>query len=312
MEMPSTHRYLFRSGAKIPHWLQKFAFLEPDLLISILVIAFAWITQIIFWRIVSWEISFQMNLSGVVLPIGSYFIASVAVTSVRTKANNIWNALLPNWMLAVAWITLTSIFVGISILYRSIALFSLSAALFGMGMYPLLQQAKSFFNSGQPKIALFCATLLGVGVGVFATSGDLFANHHLRDMTLALACCQLIAVIGLQIQNNRLGNSQELKFGHPRTVRYQSLADSLTQAGCGALMAAPIALAPIFKALCGLGLTGFTFGYIAHYCAMLLPSFLDNSSRHTFYNYAVSAAYVISMTFGHIFPLLYLFKADWW
>lgn len=179
-------------------------------------------------------------------------------------------------------------------------------------MYPLLQRAKLLFEAEQAKVALFSATFLGVGVGVLTTSGDLFANRYLLYLTIALACCQTITVTAMRIQAIRLENANEFESCVPRIRQQQTLTDSLTQVGCGVLMAAPIALAPILKALCGLGVTGLSLGYIAHYCAMLLPSFLDNTTRHSLLNYAVSAAYVVSIAFGHIFPLLYLFKADWW
>jgi hypothetical protein len=77
------------------------------------------------------------------------------------------------------------------------------------------------------------------------------------------------------------------------------------------LMAAPIAFAPTFENLCGIGLAGFSFGFMTHYGAMLLPSFFINKCQHTFSSLVLTGAYVVSLTFGHILPSLFLSGVNW-
>jgi hypothetical protein len=76
-------------------------------------------------------------------------------------------------------------------------------------------------------------------------------------------------------------------------------------------MATPIALAPTIEVLCGVKLASFGYAFLAHYGAMLLPSILGFEWQHTMSRYAVLTAYVMSVVFGHIVPLLYVSGIGW-
>jgi hypothetical protein len=312
MPILNTYNRLFWSGVRLPHRQLKLAYLDFGLCLTVLVVVFAWITQIIFWRMVGWEVSYRMNLSWVALPISSYFFASAAVASIGTTTRAYLGGLLPTWLLEFGWVALTSIFIALSILNQSIFLFSFSAGLFGAGLFPLLRQATLLFSQKQPKIPLIGATFFGVAVGVITTSGNLFADQHLLQLAIAFFCCLTIAVTAMRVQTMLSGHDEEPAKCLPGHAQHRALSDSFIQAGCGILIAAPIAIAPTLEALCGIGLAGFSFGFMTHYGAMLLPSFFVNKWRHTFSSYAFTGAYVISLTFGHILPLLYLSRVDWW
>lgn len=266
--------------------------------LTLLAVVCAWIAQIIFWRLLGWVVSFRMNLLWLALPISAYFLAALAAAPGMRAADTIRERCPPG-LRASAWVLLTGMCTAWSILGQSILLFSVAAALFGAGLAPLLRQASTVLNP-HSRSALIGATLCGVVIGVAATSGTLFVNQHLLQLTLALACCLALAAASAHLQQR---DSSPAACG---TIRTQT--EVYTQAACGVLMAAPIALTPILEAVCGVGFAGFGLAYLAHYGAMLLPGFFVGQWRHNFSSYALSATYVASMVFGHALPLLYLVK----
>lgn len=271
--------------------------LERTLTLTLLTVAFAWVAQIIFWRLLGWIVSFRMSLFWLALPIGAYFLAAIAATAPGMSTPGKTLRLPgPAWLRAIAWVLLTGLCTVFSILEQSIVLFSVAAALFGAGLAPLLHQASRAL-SPQPRAALIGATLCGVLIGAAATSGTLFVNQHLLQLALAFAGCLAFASAStrLHVRDN---------VSPAATAKIPS--ESITQATCGVMMAAPIALIPVLEAVCGVGFTGFGLAFVAHYGAMLLPGFFVGRWRNTFSSYALSAAYVASMVFGHILPLLYL------
>lgn len=281
--------------------------LERNLGLTLLTVVFAWTAQIIFWRLLGWVVSFRMSLFWLALPIGAYFLAALAAAAPGTSAMGGIRRLCPAWLRASAWFLLTGLCTALSILNQSILLFSVAAALFGAGLSPLLRLASLALNS-QPRIVLIGATLCGVLIGVAATSGTLFVNQHLSQLALAFTCCLAFASASSRLYVG--DNIPPAEAANAGTQAESVLkTESVTQAACGVMMAAPIALTPILEAVCGVGFAGFGLAFVAHYGAMLLPGFFVGRWRHTFSNYALSAAYVASMVFGHVLPLLYLAKA---
>jgi hypothetical protein len=302
------NRILWRDAAQ-PSSQSKLPKLEYNLGLTLLTVVFAWTAQIIFWRLLGWVVSFRMSLFWLALPIGAYFLAALAAATPSMRAfaklsGPVW--LSPVWLRTGAWVLLTGLCTALSILNQSILLFSVAAALFGAGLSPLLRQALLALSS-QPRIVLIGATLCGVVIGVAATSGTLFVNQHLLQLTLAFTCCLAFASASSRLYVR--DNIPPATVANAGTQAESAIkTESVTQAACGVMMAAPIALTPILEAVCGVGFAGFGLAFVAHYGAMLLPGFFVGRWRHTFSSYVLSAAYVASMVFGHVLPLLYLAK----
>lgn len=269
--------------------------LERNLMLTLLAVVFAWVAQIIFWRLLGWVVSFRMNLFWLALPIATYFLAALAITAPGMRAPSLG----PVWLRTGVWILLTGLCTALSILNPSILLFSVAAALFGAGLTPQLRQA-SLALSTQPKIVLIGATLCGIVIGATATNGTLFVNQHLLQLTLAFISCLVMVSVCTRLYVRDASANPKAADDTPSA--------SVTQAACGVMMAAPIALTPILEAVCGVSFTGFGLALIAHYGAMLLPGFFVGRWRPGFASYALSGAYVASMVFGHVLPLLYLTK----
>jgi hypothetical protein len=264
-------------------------------------VVFAWVAQIIFWRLLGWVVSFRMSLFWLALPIATYFLAALAVTAPSLRAPSLG----PAWLRTGIWILLTGLCTALSIMNPSILLFSVAAALFGAGLSPLLRQATLTLNP-RPRIVLIGATLCGVLIGVAATSGTLSVNQHLLQLTLAFTVCLVMVAACTHLYVRDADTTASTESGTQAVPVNQ--ATSVTQAACGVMMAAPIALTPILEAVCGVGFAGFGLAFVAHYGAMLLPGFFVGKWRPTFSSYALSAAYVASMVFGHVVPLLSLAK----
>jgi hypothetical protein len=284
--------------------------LGSGLCLTALAMMSAWMAQIVFWQIVGWQISFRMNLLWITLPVGAYFFSTVATAWITANIRMSIARLIPAWVLAFGWIALMVCFVALGIRFKSIALFTLSAALFGAGLFPLSRHSTFCLQRGQPKFALFIAMLCGVALAVVVTSGTLFVSQNLLQLTIALACCLTIALCAIRIQTILYGTEKKLAL--TLAAKQQPvLAWSIKYAGCGVLMATPIALAPTIEVLCGVNLASFGYAFLAHYGAMLLPSILGFEWQHTMSRYAVLTAYVMSVVFGHIVPLLYVSGIGW-
>lgn len=279
---------------------------DRGLCLTMLAVAFAWIAQIIFWRLVSWQISFRMDLLWIGLPIAAYFFASIVGSSFASAAGKFLGRLFPAWLLACGWIALTILLVILAILNKSIFLFGVSAALFGAGLSPLSWQAARLVRCGRSDFALFIATCCGVVSGVAFTSGTLFVNQHLPQLTIALACCMAVVWYAMHLRAMLQSDAHPSAIDAAVKNRHHTLASSAAHAGCGILMAAPIALTPTIEVLCGAGAAGFGYGLLAHYGAMLLPSLFSHQWRHAISRYALLSVYMLSLILGHVFPLLYL------
>lgn len=312
MSLLKVNKHIFWRGVNLTPMQFKLANLDVSLLLMVLVIVFAWIAQVIFWRMVGWEIALRMSLFLIAFPVISYFFASVVVASRRTMFGAYIDRILSSCWLGFGWLVLTSTFTALGILNQSILIFSLSAALLGAGLFPLMRQATLSLSQGQPKIVLIGATIAGVIVGAITTSGKLFVDLHLLQLTIAFVCCLTIAVAAMRVQTLLSGSGEKSAIFFAQKVPQQSLSDSLTQFGCGVLIAVPIALSPMLESLCGIALTGFGFGLIAHYGAILLPGFFVNKWRHTFFSYTYTGAYLLVLTVGHVLPLMYLARVEWW
>jgi hypothetical protein len=279
--------------------------LDRGLCLTSLALMCAWIAQIIFWQIVGWQISFRMNLSWIALPAGAYFLASVAA-SIAAARMKFTDRLFPACLLACGWIALTLAAIVLGILNKSIFLFTLSAALLGAGLFLLLRQATHCLRREHPPIVLPIATLCGIAFGLAATNGTLFVNQHLLQLPIALACCLAIALWAMRIQPTPAQEYVAAAPGLAAQSYAHALASSIKYAGCGVLMAAPIAFAPIIETLCGARPAGLSYGFLAHYGAMLLPGLFGHEWPHTMFRYMLLFVYVTSLVVGHIFPLLYL------
>ena len=272
MSIPKTCNQHFWNGARPSYRQLIFAHPGLGLSLAIVAVASAWIAQILFWRLIGWEVSYRMDLFWVALPIGSYFFAAVASSGSTVEAYLCRS--FPSWLPELGWVALTGVVIALGILNQSIILLCIAAGLFGACLSSIMRHARLFFNGGRRKIAMIGATFSGVAIGVVATSGNLFADQHLLQLDIALACCLAIAVSAMQLTNMRIRHDRDQSADLPDHAGQPRPADSMIQAVCGIMIAAPIAVAPTLDALCGIGLAGFSLGFMAHYGAMLLPSFL--------------------------------------
>lgn len=279
---------------------------DYELCLTALAMMSAWMAQIIFWQIVGWQISFRMNLLWIALPVSTYFFSAVAAAAMTVNIKASTGRLFPSWLLACGWMALMACFVALGIRYKSIAFLSAAAALFGVGQLPLSRHAAFCLQRGQPKFILSIFMMFGIGLALAVTSGTLFVGQHLLQLTIALVCCLAIALCAIRIQTMLNIAAKKPVIGRAETPQRRALAWSVKYAGCGVLMAAPIALAPTLEVLCGAKPAGFNYVFLAHYGAMLLPGILGFEWQHAISRYIVLTVYAGSVILGHIAPFLYV------
>jgi hypothetical protein len=271
-------------------------------------VALTWAAQVIFWRLVGWQLSLGIDLFWIGLPLCGFALSSLIGVLGGGTDEKSHLRFLPIWCIGAAWIALTIFFTVLGILYKSILFFSVAAMSLGVSSIPLLQQARKRCVQYNSRTGAFIASVGGVSVGLGITEGALFVNQHVLHLIVGLAACLAIARYCL---HGRAANQDDPLHASPPTITNSPVANSMMQAGCGILMAGPIALAPSIESLCGLGIAGFGFGLFIHHGVMLLPSLIAYEFRQTVVRYTLTGLYMAGWLAGHAIPLWYLTRAAW-